>query len=68
MLLEKALKNKENQDNHIIPKVIEPIRIKEEKVTEVDALPKAAGGEKIDWSKGIERLKEWKKEKENHYF
>ncbi len=68
MLLEKALKNQESQDNRMIPKVIEPIRIKEEKATEVEALPKAAGGEKIDWSKGIERLKEWKKEKENHYF
>ena len=67
MLFEKALKKKEAQNNTIIPKVTEPIRIKEENTTETASLPKAVGGERIDWAKGIERLKKWKEAK-NSYF
>jgi len=44
--------------------------VKNENAGEIVALPNVAGGEGIDWSKGIERLKQWKEEKEakNYYF
>ena len=72
MLLEKALKE-ESQNKPVIPKITQPIFYNENQIkntgdtTEVVALPKAAGGEGIDWSKGIERLKKVK-ELENNLF
>ena len=75
LLLEKALKE-ESQNKPVIPKITQPVFYSENQIkntgdtTEVVSLPNVAGGEGIDWSKGIERLKEWKKEKEaqNNYF
>ena len=75
MLLEKALKE-ESQNKPVIPKITQPVFYNENQIkntddtAEVVSLPNVAGGEGINWSKGIERLKEWKKEKEtqNNYF
>ncbi len=72
MLLEKALKE-ESQNKPVIPKITQPVFYNENQIkntdntAEVVALPKAAGGEGIDWSKGIERLKKVK-ELENNLF
>lgn len=75
LLLEKALKE-ESQNKPVIPQITQPVFYSENQIknagdtTEVVSLPNVAGGEGINWSKGIERLKEWKKEKEtqNNYF
>ncbi len=74
LLLQKAIKE-ESVDSAITPKIIEPVQskeksIKENQAGEVIALPKAVGGEGLDWAKGIERLKKWKEAKEvkNYYF
>ena len=62
MLLEKALKE-ENQNKTVIPKITQPVFYSKNQIkntddtAEVVALPNVAGGEGIDWSKGIERLK-----------
>ncbi len=72
MLLEKALKE-ENQNKTVIPKITQPVFYNENQIkntddtAEVVALPNVAGGEGIDWSKGIERLKKVK-ELENNLF
>ena len=72
MLLEKALKE-ESQNKPVIPKITQPVFYSENQIkntgdtTEVVALPNVAGGEGIDWSKGIERLKKVK-ELENNLF
>ena len=72
MLLEKALKE-ENQNKTVIPKITQPVFYNENQIkntgdtTEVVALPNVAGGEGIDWTKGIERLKKVK-ELENNLF
>ena len=72
MLLEKALKE-ESQNKPVIPKITQPVFYNENQIkntgdtTEVVALPNVAGGEGIDWTKGIERLKKVK-ELENNLF
>ena len=72
MLLEKALKE-ENQNKTVIPKITQPVFYNENQIkntddtAEVVALPNVAGGEGIDWTKGIERLKKVK-ELENNLF
>lgn len=72
MLLEKALKE-ESQNKTVIPKITQPVFYNENQIkntddtAEVVALPNVAGGEGIDWSKGIERLKKVK-ELENNLF
>ncbi len=72
MLLEKALKE-ENQNKTVIPKITQPVFYSKNQIkntddtAEVVALPNVAGGEGIDWSKGIERLKKVK-ELENNLF
>ena len=72
MLLEKALKE-ESQNKPVIPKITQPVFYNENQIkntddtAEVVALPNVAGGEGIDWSKGIERLKKVK-ELENNLF
>ena len=75
LLLEKALKNTENEKNTTVrAKIAEPILYSENNIknnddlAEVIALPKAVGSEEVDWSKGIERLKKWKEENENIVF
>ena len=75
LLLEKAIKNTENEKNNTVrAKIAEPILYSENNIknnddlAEVVALPKAVGSEKVDWSKGIERLKKWKEENENIVF
>ena len=75
LLLEKAIKNTENEKNTTVrAKIAEPILYSESNIknnddlAEVIALPKAVGSEKVDWSKGIERLKKWKEENENIIF
>ncbi len=72
MLLEKALKE-ENQNKTVIPKITQPVFYNENQIkntddtAEVVALPNVAGGEGIDWTKGIEKLKKVK-ELENNLF
>ncbi len=72
MLLEKALKE-ENQNKTVIPKITQPVFYSKNQIkntddtAEVVALPNVAGGEGIDWSKGIEKLKKVK-ELENNLF
>ena len=75
LLLEKAIKNTENEKNTTVrAKIAEPILYSENNIknnddlAEVIALPKAVGSEEVDWSKGIERLKKWKEENENIIF
>ena len=65
----------ENEKNNTVrAKIAEPILYSESNIknnddlAEVIALPKAVGSEKVDWSKGIERLKKWKEENENIVF
>lgn len=72
MLLEKALKE-ESQNKPVIPKITQPVFYNENQIkntddtAEVVALPNVAGGEGIDWTKGIEKLKKVK-ELENNLF
>ncbi len=72
MLLEKALKE-ENQNKTVIPKITQPVFYSKNQIkntddtAEVVALPNVAGGEGIDWTKGIEKLKKVK-ELENNLF
>ena len=72
MLLEKALKE-ESQNKPVIPKITQPVFYSKNQIkntddtAEVVALPNVAGGEGIDWTKGIEKLKKVK-ELENNLF